>query len=330
MESTKNCPNCKKGNAVDASFCMFCGVNISNVPRYTMYTREEDDVNKILLVPTYLNFLQRQFIKEANEKVGLKRCRFLSEPSAIALGYYYNKPIDRCVAVLILDNGSLDISIIELGGGVFEVVSTTGDADIGNDFNFICNRTKQLCTKALNGAKLNKSDIKVDEIILVGALAYNLLIRQTIEDIFGASTSNIVHPDKLAVKGADIYSGILTGKGETSNVVLLDVSSLPLGIETMGGVMIKIIEANTIIPFQLIETFTTAVDNQPSVEIHLLQGESEMVTENTSIGRFHLDGIPPAPKGIPQIEVIFYIDANGMLHVSARDKGTGKQREICV
>lgn len=289
----------------------------------------ETAINEILIVPSYLNLLQRKATKEANEKAGLKFHRLLSEPLAVALGYYHNKSIDlKCVAVLVLDKGTLDISIIEIGDGVFEVLSTIGDAKIGSNIDYVCNRTKQLCTKSLQGARLNKPNIKLDEIILVGTLAYNPLIRQTIENIFGTAASNVVYPDKLAAKGAVVYSGIFTGK--TTNVLLLDVIPLSLGIETMGGVMTKIIEANTTIPAKKIETFTTAVDNQPSVEIHLLQGESTVITENVSIGRFHLGGIPPAPKGIPQIEVIFDIDANGMLHVSARDKGTDKQVNINI
>ncbi|MGV8114420.1 MAG: molecular chaperone DnaK [Lentimicrobium sp.] len=359
----------------------------------------------VITVPAYFSDSQRQATKEAGEIAGLTVKRIINEPTAAALAYGLDKKNkDIKVAVFDLGGGTFDISILELGDGVFEVKSTNGDTHLGGDdfdHNIIdwlaeefkndegidlrkdpmalqrlkeaaekakielssststeinlpyimpvdgipkhlvrtLSRSKfeQLndklirstidpCRQALKDAGLTTADI--DEVILVGGSTRIPAIQKIVEDFFGKAPSKGVNPDEVVAVGAAIQGGVLTG--EVKDVLLLDVTPLSLGIETLGGVMTRLIESNTTIPTKKSEVFSTASDHQPSVEIHILQGERPMARDNKSIGRFHLDGIPPAPRGIPQIEVTFDIDANGILHVSAKDKGTGKSQQIRI
>ena len=359
----------------------------------------------VITVPAYFNDSQRQATKEAGEVAGLKVLRIINEPTAAALAYGMDKKhTDTKVAVFDLGGGTFDISILELGDGVFEVKSTNGDTHLGgDDFDHVIidwladefkndegidlrkdpmamqrlkeaaekakielssssqtevnlpyimpvdgipkhlvksltrakfeqladkliQRTLEPCKKALADAKMTSSDI--DEVILVGGSTRIPAIQELVEKFFGKKPSKGVNPDEVVALGAAIQGAVLTG--EVKDVLLLDVTPLSLGIETMGGVMTKLIESNTTIPTKKSEVFSTASDSQPSVEIHVLQGERPMAKDNRTIGRFHLDGIPPAPRGIPQIEVIFDIDANGILHVTSKDKATGKTQSIRI
>jgi molecular chaperone DnaK (HSP70) len=282
-------------------------------------------VKSVITVPSFLTIKQRQAIFDASEMAKLKCLRLISIPVSVALAHYFNKPKDIKVAILYFENGTLDVAIFEIGDGVFEVRSSNGCMLVEENINLQIKRIAEVCEKALKDAN-NCLRGDIDELILIGSSAYNPLVQETVKKIFGKTPSNIANPDIMPVIGTAILSSVLTG--EISNILLLDVIPISLGIETAGGVMTKLIEHNSTIPHKKSETFSTAVDNQPSVAIHVLQGENEKAADNETIGRFQLDGIPLAPKGVPQIEVVFDIDQNGMLCVSAKDKGTGKQINV--
>ena len=358
----------------------------------------------VITVPAYFNDSQRQATKEAGEIAGLTVKRIINEPTAASLAYGLDKKKDEKIAVFDLGGGTFDISILEIGDGVFEVKSTNGDTHLGGDdfdqriidwmvdeflkqegvdlskdamalqrlkeaaekakcelstvaqtdinlpfitatnsgpkhLNMTLTRSKfeQLCDDlfqrvvgpcqtALKDAKVTTKDI--DEVVLVGGSIRMPKVQQMVKDLFGKDPHKGVNPDEVVAVGAAIQGGVLAG--DVTDVLLLDVTPLSLGIETLGGVFTKLIEKNTTIPTRKSEIFSTASDNQPSVEIHILQGEREMAIGNRTLGRFHLDGIPPAPRGIPQIEVTFDIDANGILNVSAKDKATGREQSIRI
>lgn len=358
----------------------------------------------VITVPAYFDDSQRQATKDAGKIAGLEVKRIINEPTAAALAYGLDKGKEEKVAVFDLGGGTFDVSILQLGDGVFEVLSTNGDTHLGGeDFDMrivnhfveefkkesgidvkadkaamqrlkeeaekakkelssteqadinlpfltadaegpkhfeykltraklielveeLINNTAEPCKKAMKDAGLDKKDI--DEVILVGGMTRMPAVVDKVKEIFGKEPLKGVNPDEVVAIGAAIQGGVL--QGDVKDVLLLDVTPLSLGIETLGGVATKLIERNTTIPTSKSEVFSTAADNQPQVEIHVVQGEREMVADNKSLGRFILDGIPSAPRGVPQIEVTFNLDANGILNVTAKDKGSGKEQSITI
>lgn len=365
----------------------------------------EKVTDAVITVPAYFNDAQRKATQEAGEIAGLNVKRIINEPTAASLAYGLDKKDqDQTIVVYDLGGGTFDVSILELGDGVFEVKSTSGDTHLGGDdfdsrlINFLADefkkdegidlrndpmamqrlkdaaekakielsssqktnvnlpfitatdagpkhlnvditrakfeqliddlvqKTIEPCKKAIKDAGMSKSE--VDQVILVGGSTRIPKIQEVVKDFFGKDPSKGVNPDEVVAVGAAIQGGVMSG--DVDDVVLLDVTPLSLGIETLGGVSTQLIETNTTIPTSKTETFSTAAANQTSVEIHILQGERAKAQDNRTLGRFHLDGIPPAPRGVPQIEVSFDIDANGVLNVSAKDKGTGKEQSIRI
>lgn len=358
----------------------------------------------VITVPAYFDDAQRQATKDAGKIAGLEVKRIINEPTAAALAYGLDKGKEEKIAVFDLGGGTFDVSILQLGDGVFEVLATNGDTHLGGeDFDLkivnhfvdefkkehgidikkdkaamqrlkeeaekakkelsttevadinlpfltadadgpkhfehkltraklvdlvqdMINKTEDPCKKALKDAKLEAKDI--NEVILVGGMTRMPAVIEKVEKIFGRAPKQGVNPDEVVAVGAAIQGGVL--QGDVKDVLLLDVTPLSLGIETLGGVATKLIERNTTIPTSKNEVFSTAADNQNQVEIHVVQGEREMVSDNKSLGRFVLDGIPPAPRGVPQIEVTFNLDANGILNVTAKDKGSGKEQSITI
>ncbi|WP_017660310.1 molecular chaperone DnaK [Baaleninema simplex] len=358
----------------------------------------------VITVPAYFNDSQRQATKDAGKIAGLEVLRIINEPTAASLAYGLDKKSNETILVFDLGGGTFDVSILEVGDGVFEVMATSGDTHLGGDdfdkqivdyiaaefqkaegidlrkdkqalqrlteaaekakielssvtqadinlpfitatqdgpkhvdmtltrakFEEICANLIDRCRipveNALKDAKLSKESI--DEVVLVGGSTRIPAVQKLVEDVLGKAPNQSVNPDEVVAVGAAIQGGVLAG--EVKDILLLDVTPLSLGVETLGGVMTKLIPRNTTIPTKKSETFSTAVDGQTNVEIHVLQGEREMASDNKSLGTFRLDGIPPAPRGVPQIEVTFDIDANGILNVTAKDKGSGKEQSISI
>ena len=358
----------------------------------------------VITVPAYFNDSQRQATKDAGRIAGLEVKRIINEPTAASLAYGLDKKSNEKIAVFDLGGGTFDISILEIGDGVFEVLATNGDTHLGGDdfdqrvvdwlaeefksetgidlrgdamalqrlkdaaekakcelssagqtdvalpfitadasgpkhlnrtlsrskleqlVSDLVERTVGPCRQAISDAKLSPSEI--DEVVLVGGSTRMPKIQEKVRELFGQEPNRSVNPDEVVAIGAAIQGAVLSG--EVKDVLLLDVTPLSLGIETLGGIFTKLIDRNTTIPTEKSQVFSTAADNQPSVEVHVLQGERNVAAHNRSLGKFHLDGIPPAPRGMPQVEVSFDIDANGIIHVKALDKGTGKEQKIRI
>jgi molecular chaperone DnaK len=363
-----------------------------------------DEVTEaVITVPAYFDDSQRQATKDAGKIAGLEVKRIINEPTAAALAYGLDKNKDEKIVVYDLGGGTFDVTILELGDGVFEVKSTNGDTHLGGeDFDLVIvnhlldiikkehgkdvsddpqamqrlkeaaekakielssaqtseinlpflaegplnfeysmsrseleklvedliDKTVQPCKNALKDSKLKASEI--DEIVLVGGMTRMPAVVAKVKEIFGKEPLKGVNPDEVVAVGAAIQGGVLSGDLKDKDIVLVDVTPLSLGVETLGGITTKLIERNTAIPTSKSEVFSTAADNQPSVEVHVLQGERDMASDNKSLGQFVLDGIPPAPRGIPQVEVTFSIDSNGILNVTAKDKGSGKEQSITI
>ena len=360
----------------------------------------------VITVPAYFNDSQRQATKDAGKIAGIEVLRIINEPTAAALAYGLDKKSNETILVFDLGGGTFDVSILEVGDGVFEVLATSGDTHLGGDdfdkkivdfiaadfqraegidlrkdkqalqrlteaaekakielssvtqaeinlpfitatqdgpkhldttltrakFEELCSdlidRSRIPVENAIRDAKLDKSAI--NEVVLVGGSTRIPAVQELVKKILGKDPNQTVNPDEVVAVGAAIQAGVLSGEAGTEGILLLDVTPLSLGVETLGGVMTKIIPRNTTIPTKKSETFSTAVDGQTNVEIHVLQGEREMANDNKDLGTFRLDGVPPAPRGVPQIEVTFDIDANGILNVAAKDKGTGKEQSISI
>src|SRR5882724_11119750 len=302
----------------------------------------------VITVPAYFNDAQRQATKDAGRIAGLEVRRIINEPTAAALAYGLDKKKDEVVAVFDYGGGTFDISVLEVGENVVEVVATNGDTHLGGDdmdqkimdwliqefrgeTGIDVSRDKmvlQRLKEAAEKAKIELSSTMETEIILVGGATRVPKLQQIVKDFFAKEPNRSVNPDEVVAIGAAVQGGVLTG--EVKDILLLDVTPLTLSIETLGGVATQLIPRNTTIPTKKSEVFSTAADGQTSVEVHVLQGERPMGRDNKTLGRFHLDGIPPAPRGVPQIEVTFDIDANGIVHVAAKDRATGKENKITI
>lgn len=366
----------------------------------------EDVTQAVITVPAYFNDSQRQATKDAGRIAGLEVLRIINEPTAASLAYGLDKKANETILVFDLGGGTFDVSILEIGDGVFEVLATSGDTHLGGDdfdkkiVDFLAEEFRksegidlrkdrqalQRLTEAAEKAKIELSSVtqaeinlpfitatqdgpkhldttltrqkfeelcsdlidrcrvpvetamrdaklakeQIDEVVMVGGSTRIPAILELVKRILGKDPNQTVNPDEVVAVGAAVQAGVLSGEAGTEGLLLLDVTPLSLGVETLGGVMTKIIPRNTTIPTKKSEVFSTAVDGQSNVEIHILQGEREMSNDNKSLGTFRLDGIPPAPRGVPQIEVTFDIDANGILQVTAKDKGTGKEQSISI
>ena len=395
-----DCPQAGKQFAPEEISSQVLRKLVDDASKYT----GETITQAVITVPAYFNDSQRQATKDAGKIAGIEVMRIINEPTAASLAYGLDKKSNETILVFDLGGGTFDVSILEVGDGVFEVLSTSGDTHLGGDdfdkkivdylaeefqkqegldlrkdkqalqrlteaaekakielssvtqteinlpfitatqdgpkhldttltrgkFEEICSnlidRSRIPVENALRDAKLNKENI--DEIVLVGGSTRIPAVKEVVKRVLGKEPNQTVNPDEVVAVGAAIQAGVLSG--EVTGILLLDVSPLSLGVETLGGVMTKIIPRNTTIPTKKSEVFSTAVDGQTNVEIHVLQGEREMSNDNKSLGTFRLDGIPPASRGVPQIEVVFDIDANGILNVTAKDKGTGKEQSISI
>src|SRR5919201_1198880 len=286
----------------------------------------------VITVPAYFNDAQRQATKDAGRIAGLEVKRIINEPTAAALAYGLDKKKDETIAVYDFGGGTFDISILEVGEGVIEVKATNGDTHLGGD-NLDQRMVEDLIQKSVGPCKQCMKDAgvdasKINEVVLVGGQTRMPRIQALVKELFGKEGHKGVNPDEVVAVGAGIQGGVL--KGEVKDLLLLDVPPLKLAIETLGGVATPMIPRNTTIPTKKTETFSTAADSQTSVEVHVLQGERPMAAQNRTLGKFHLTGIPPAPRGVPQIEVTFDIDANGILNVTAKDIATGKDQKITI